>query len=225
MFSGFRARARARVTNQNKNHTHYSVSGGPMTVICHSNRLESSTRPAEKPSTGFLASSVVLRFGWWVCERSAGQQVVFSPRALFLRAARELIGGAWNGNHTHPAAASSAAGPRGPPSVLAVGRRSFCCCCCGVGSERATERRHLSPSVALSSVAAADGAREASRSRQRLARSRARHGRDCLAWAESAGVGAALRGSKGAGRKVFAENQGKNGKGRRGSERRRSLIF
>jgi hypothetical protein len=29
-----------------------------MTVICHSKRLESSTRPAEKPSTGFLARSV-----------------------------------------------------------------------------------------------------------------------------------------------------------------------
>lgn len=34
-----------------------------MTVICHSNRLESSTRPAEKPSTGFLASSVLSFVG------------------------------------------------------------------------------------------------------------------------------------------------------------------
>ena len=28
-----------------------------MMVICHSNRLESSTKPAEKPSTGLLVSS------------------------------------------------------------------------------------------------------------------------------------------------------------------------
>ena len=38
--------------------THYSVSGGPMMVTCHSNRLLSSTRPAEKPSTGFFIRSV-----------------------------------------------------------------------------------------------------------------------------------------------------------------------
>jgi hypothetical protein len=37
--------------------THYMVSGGPMMVICHSNTLQSSTSPAEKPSMGFRLSS------------------------------------------------------------------------------------------------------------------------------------------------------------------------
>lgn len=37
--------------------TYYMVSGGPMMVICHSKTLESSTRPAEKPSMGFRLSS------------------------------------------------------------------------------------------------------------------------------------------------------------------------
>ena len=38
-------------------HTHKNVSGGPMTVICHSKTFESSTSPAENPSTGFFMSS------------------------------------------------------------------------------------------------------------------------------------------------------------------------
>lgn len=38
--------------------TYYNVSGGPMIVTFHSNTLQSSTRPAEKPSTGFLEISV-----------------------------------------------------------------------------------------------------------------------------------------------------------------------
>lgn len=51
-----------------------------MTVTCHSKMLESSTRPAEKPSTGFFVSSgnkndavgqaleeFGLRMGWAAC--------------------------------------------------------------------------------------------------------------------------------------------------------------
>lgn len=37
--------------------THYRVSGGPIMVTAHSKMFESSTRPAEKPSTGFLVKS------------------------------------------------------------------------------------------------------------------------------------------------------------------------
>lgn len=37
--------------------THYSVSGGPMMVTLHSKMFESSTSPAENPSTGFLVRS------------------------------------------------------------------------------------------------------------------------------------------------------------------------
>ena len=37
--------------------TYYMVSGGPITVICHSNTFVSSTRPAEKPSMGLRLSS------------------------------------------------------------------------------------------------------------------------------------------------------------------------
>jgi hypothetical protein len=41
--------------------THYSVSGGPMMVTAHSKMLESSTSPAEKPSTGCLVSSAATQ--------------------------------------------------------------------------------------------------------------------------------------------------------------------
>lgn len=41
--------------------TYYRVSGGPMIVTCHSNRFESSTSPAEKPSTGFFARSAGVK--------------------------------------------------------------------------------------------------------------------------------------------------------------------
>lgn len=37
--------------------TYYNVSGGPIIVTCHSKRFESSTRPAEKPSTGCFIKS------------------------------------------------------------------------------------------------------------------------------------------------------------------------
>ena len=37
--------------------TYQRVSGGPMIVTFHSNMFESSTRPAEKPSTGLLDKS------------------------------------------------------------------------------------------------------------------------------------------------------------------------
>lgn len=36
------------------------VSGGPMIVTCHSKTFESSTRPAEKPSTGCFMRSVAV---------------------------------------------------------------------------------------------------------------------------------------------------------------------
>lgn len=38
--------------------TYYQVSGGPVRMTCHSNGFESSTRPAEKPESVFLLSSV-----------------------------------------------------------------------------------------------------------------------------------------------------------------------
>ena len=44
--------------------THYIVAGGPMMVICHSKTLESSMRPAEKPSMGFRLSSAAAGAGW-----------------------------------------------------------------------------------------------------------------------------------------------------------------
>lgn len=64
--------------------THYRVSGGPIMVTAHSKMFESSTRPAEKPSTGFLVKSAgqqldevwrwpqtmqgVVAAGWpWAC--------------------------------------------------------------------------------------------------------------------------------------------------------------
>ena len=50
------SRKRARV-GSGRGETHYIVSGGPMMVICHSKTLESSTRPAEKPSMGLRLSS------------------------------------------------------------------------------------------------------------------------------------------------------------------------
>jgi hypothetical protein len=37
--------------------THYKVSGGPIIETLHLKTLFSSTRPAEKPSTGFLHRS------------------------------------------------------------------------------------------------------------------------------------------------------------------------
>ena len=40
-----------------RDRTHYGVSGGPMMRMPHSKGLESSTRPAEKPSIGFLLRS------------------------------------------------------------------------------------------------------------------------------------------------------------------------
>lgn len=42
---------------QTVDNTHYSVSGGPMTVTLHSKMLLSSTSPAENPSTGFFVRS------------------------------------------------------------------------------------------------------------------------------------------------------------------------
>lgn len=45
-----------------------------MTVNCHSKMFESSTKPAEKPSTGFLVSSAVQR-----------QMKLQSPRRKFHR--------------------------------------------------------------------------------------------------------------------------------------------
>lgn len=38
--------------------TYYHVSGGPVRITCHSNGLDSSTRPAEKPESVFFLSSV-----------------------------------------------------------------------------------------------------------------------------------------------------------------------
>jgi hypothetical protein len=50
-------RGSARGWDLARGETHYIVSGGPMMVICHSKTLESSTRPAEKPSMGLRLSS------------------------------------------------------------------------------------------------------------------------------------------------------------------------
>ena len=54
-----------------------------MMVICHSKRLESSTKPAEKPSTGLLVSSAqhqsqfrhspaCIKASWCMPSRRAG---------------------------------------------------------------------------------------------------------------------------------------------------------
>jgi len=50
------SRAKAYYKNQ-KEIAYYRVSGGPIMVTLHSKMLISSTKPAEKPSTGFLQRS------------------------------------------------------------------------------------------------------------------------------------------------------------------------
>lgn len=50
-------------TNRN---THYKVSGGPIIVTLHSNKLFSSTKPAENPSTGFLQRSASKKQRSWL---------------------------------------------------------------------------------------------------------------------------------------------------------------
>ena len=54
------SRFRPSITTRNIN-THYSVSGGPMIVTLHSKMFESSTSPAENPSTGFFMRSAEIR--------------------------------------------------------------------------------------------------------------------------------------------------------------------
>lgn len=108
--------------------THYRVSGGPMMVTAHSNMFESSTSPAEKPSTGFLVSSA-----------STAQEV----RRQYIRgshthwqqlAVRKL--------HDHLLTASSASLWHSP---------SCCCYCTGLASTQqrvahpATTRPHNQP--------------------------------------------------------------------------------
>jgi hypothetical protein len=44
-----------------KKETNYRVSGGPMIVTLHWKTLLSSTKPAEKPSTGFFIKSDQMR--------------------------------------------------------------------------------------------------------------------------------------------------------------------
>lgn len=53
---------------------YYSVSGGPIIVTCHSKRLESSTRPAENPSTGCF-----MRSGTRQSTHESGKVIVNQP--------------------------------------------------------------------------------------------------------------------------------------------------
>lgn len=57
--------------------TYYQVSGGPVRITCHSNGLESSTSPAEKPESVFLFSSEVAK-----SKRAAQRSARWSAKLL-----------------------------------------------------------------------------------------------------------------------------------------------
>lgn len=139
---------------QQKKHkkTHYRVSGGPMTVICHSNRLESSTRPAEKPSTGFLVRSgcCFLVLVWW--------SAVFREQPRLGTTTAAAIGRAVVPLSRFPPLTAQLLLQQQDRMVrrhVARRRRCYCCCCWSLLCARAPLPLPLPLSLSISSPRAA----------------------------------------------------------------------
>lgn len=76
-----------RIHSATGGRAHYGLSGGPIMQISHSNGFDSSTSPAENPSTGFLFRSVP----------EAGEGYADTRRAGGRTRGRGTVSQAWGG--------------------------------------------------------------------------------------------------------------------------------